>query len=159
MGISHFLNKCDSNDPHNRRLRRTIINTTERTAKQEHCGQPVNAARSPVVVPPTWSKMGGYREISAVWRAAAEELASAEKIVVIGYSLPPTDMFFQYLFALGTATDVPLSEFLVVDPSPAIKERFLPFLGEGAKAEFDFIQKKFEDEDTAKILRQKLLGE
>lgn len=90
----------------------------------------------PVIVPPTWNKAsvkyGGLRE---VWKRAAKELASAENIVVIGYSMPPTDMFFNYLFALGSDSDAHLEKFVVIDGSQdpkwntEIERRFKSLLG------------------------------
>ncbi len=122
-----------------------ILNMSERIAEHKHCQELVNTGRSPVLVPPTWSKMGGYMEIASVWRAAAKELSSAKNVFVIGYSLPPTDMFFPYLFALGTAADSRLDRFWIFNPEPEIVTRFSPSLGPGSKPHFKFCQETFEE--------------
>ena len=69
----------------------------------------------PVLVPPTWNKSTSSAPLREVWRRAARELGSAENIVVIGYSLPVTDMFFKYLFALGSDSDAHLDKFVVIN--------------------------------------------
>ena len=55
-----------------------------------------------MIVPPTWNKTEYHSNLSHVWHEAAVELGSARNIYVFGYSLPETDSFFRYLFALGT---------------------------------------------------------
>ncbi|MGD2109800.1 MAG: hypothetical protein PVI86_10445 [Phycisphaerae bacterium] len=66
----------------------------------EHCDSPLDP--EPVLVPPTWHKEDYHRGIGQVWARAAAELAEAENIFVIGYSLPLSDSFFRYLYGLGT---------------------------------------------------------
>jgi hypothetical protein len=66
---------------------------------------------SAVLVAPTNSKTESQRTLSPVWAAAASALSEAENIFVIGYSMPITDSFFHYLYALGTVGNVPLKRF------------------------------------------------
>ena len=85
-----------------------------RIARHSHsCGSALNPL--PVIVPPTWNKSSGVVGLRDVWKQAASELASADNIVVIGYSFPVTDMFFKYLFALGSDSDTHLEKFIVVN--------------------------------------------
>ncbi len=51
------------------------------------------AIENPVLVPPTWNKHGRYSQILPVWQRAVRELQGASDIIVIGYSLPPSDIF------------------------------------------------------------------
>ena len=51
-----------------------------------------------------------------MWAHAATQLAEAENIIVIGYSLPKTDQFFPILYALGTVSKSILKRFSVFDP-------------------------------------------
>ena len=103
---------------------------------------------SPVLVAPTSSKSEHHRMLSAVWAAAAKELSSAENIFVIGYSMPNTDAFFHYLYALGTVGETPLKRFWVFDPdkSGTVDERYRKLLGPGAESRYRYYQKAF---DTA----------
>lgn len=99
----------------------------------------------PIIVPPTWNKNKHYKEIEGVWQAAQNELKFAENIVVCGYSLPETDMFFRYLFALGTFGDVRLKRLLVCNPDGVnpphrgeVEERFRSMLGRISEDRFEF---------------------
>lgn len=80
----------------------------------------------PVVIPPTWSKRVAGSPLGSVWRRAIEAIQKASQIVVIGYSLPPTDTFFQYLLAVGLGSNAGLHRVVVVDldQSEAFRERY-----------------------------------
>jgi len=78
----------------------------------------------PLIVPPTWSKTEYHTFLSHVWRQAAEELTEAKYIFVIGYSIPDSDLFFQYLLGLGMLDIVRLKCFWVFDPSEDVIDRF-----------------------------------
>lgn len=75
------------------------------------CGQPPE----PVIVPPTWAK-GGHREMFApVWRRALRVLQEAGRIFIIGYSMPNTDTFFQYMLGLALARNEKIDRAIVVN--------------------------------------------
>lgn len=93
-----------------------------------------------VIVPPSWNKAEAHRGISLVWSRAAEELASATSIYVVGYSLPTTDTFFRQLYALGTAGGTPLKRFWVSDPDRSREAVFRSVLGPGARERFGFFE-------------------
>lgn len=80
----------------------------------------------PYVIPPTWSKLIGNTPIAKVWASAVDEIRSAFQIIVVGYSMPPTDTFFQYLLTLGLATNPNLFRVVVVntDDSDVFRERY-----------------------------------
>jgi len=109
-----------------------------------HCGNRVNA--QPILVPPTWNKSSYHGVLASVWATAARELAAADNIFVIGYSLPDTDVFFRYLYALGTVGKHPLERFWVFDPDDtgAVHKRFLSLLGPGAEQRFRFVKYPFD---------------
>jgi len=100
-----------------------------------------------IIIPPTWNKTEHYKYISNVWHHAAKELSEAENIFVIGYSLPESDLFFRYLFALGTVGNTPLKRFWVFNPdnSEEIKSRYRSLLGPGAKERFKYREITFLD--------------
>jgi hypothetical protein len=91
-------------------------------------------------VPPTWNKSSSTAPLKEVWRRAAKELGNAERIVVIGYSFPITDMFFKYLFALGSDSDAHLERFIVINgPNGAdTAARFKGLLGPMTSQSFVF---------------------
>ena len=91
-----------------------------RKAPCERCN---NSGLTPVFVPPTWTKSPSLAGLSNVWSSAAKEIESAEQIVVVGYSLPPTDTFFQYLLALGLRNNTGLSRVIIVNPDTSAEYR------------------------------------
>lgn len=94
-----------------------------------------NMREIPILVPPTWNKTEYGNYLSPVWRAAAAELTEAENVFVIGYSLPKSDLFFKYLFSLGTINaSRRLQRFWVFNPESSIKERFDNIVGPGIKS-------------------------
>jgi len=97
----------------------------------------------PVLVPPTWNKSEHHRNLSDVWSRAAKELSDAEDIFIIGYSLPATDSFFRYLYALGTVGETLLKRLWVFNPDNRVEERFRTMLGSAALARFQFVHEKF----------------
>ena len=54
------------------------------------------------------------------------EVTQANQLVIIGYSLPPTDTFLQYLMALGACHNEGLQRVVVVnnDGSDAFRSRY-----------------------------------
>jgi len=87
----------------------------------------------PIIVPPTWNKNSYHGQLSNVWSRAAHELATAENIFIIGYSLPETDSFFRYLYALGSESTARLRNFVVInkDNSGTVEGRFRQLIGRG----------------------------
>jgi NAD-dependent SIR2 family protein deacetylase len=55
-----------------------------------------------MVVPPVWHKRGYAQRIGELWETAADELCDADKIVIIGYSLPIFDISAKYLLLLSS---------------------------------------------------------
>ena len=82
-----------------------------------------------------------------MWRAAAAEFATAKRIVVSGFSLPQTDSFFRYLYALGTISDERIRAFRVYDPDPSgdVEKRFRALLGDEVLARFVFLRHTFQE--------------
>ncbi len=70
---------------------------------------------TPELVPPTWKKVF-EKQLEAVWQVAVDQLNSATRIVVIGFSMPPTDMHFKYLIAAGLQKNISLRQILFVNP-------------------------------------------
>ena len=110
-----------------------------------HCDK--NVHQEPVIVPPTWNKTQYHSKLSIVWSRAAQVLSEAENIFVIGYSLPLSDMFFRYLYALGTVGPSTLRRFWVFNPDSTgvTKSRFKELLGQGIQEpRFKYITQTFE---------------
>ena len=82
---------------------------------------------TPLIVPPTWNKAAWQIGLESVWKAAIEDLSSAGRIIVIGFSLPETDLFFRYLLAAGVPVGRGVDVFLF-DPSDAVEGNYTKFL-------------------------------
>lgn len=124
--------------------RYVTLNIGSQLDKFTHCNSEVH--KEPVIVPPTWNKTEYHQTLSQVWSRAASELSDAENIFVIGYSLPESDAFFRYLYALGTVGKTPLTRFWVFNPDKLGKtrDRFEKLLGPGAQVRFRYFPVTFE---------------
>ncbi len=121
---------------------RVKLEVALRISGQTHgCG----ARLEPFIVPPTWNKTMHRTHLAKVWAAAAEELADAREIIVIGYSLPETDVFFRHLMALGTVGTTRVQKFWVFDPEEKVREKFERILGPAVTERFKFHEMKFGD--------------
>lgn len=101
----------------------------------------------PVIVPPTWNKTQYHSSLANVWKHAARELSNAVNIFVIGYSLPETDSFFRYLYALGSIGSSPIKHFWVFDPdkSGTVNDRFRRMIGQGIERRYSYYKIGFSD--------------
>lgn len=70
----------------------------------------------PVIVPPTWNKTQYHGDLTKVWQRAASSLSEARNVFFCGYSLPESDYFFRYLFALGSLSKTEIKRFWVFNP-------------------------------------------
>lgn len=111
----------------------------------KHCEQKVEP--DPVIVPPTWNKTEYHQGLSQVWGRAALELSDAQNIFVSGYSLTESDLFFRYLFALGSVGQTRIKRFWVFDPDERniVRPRFQRLVGPGTRARFRFEKLQFKD--------------
>ncbi len=108
----------------------------------KHCKE--NIKPTPVIVPPTWNKTEYRQSLSKVWSRTAAELSDAENIFVSGYSLTETDLFFRYLYALGSIGRTRIKRFWVFDPDEDnVRPRFEKLIGPGAKRRFRFERAAF----------------
>jgi len=123
---------------------RVYLPLGSRLGEESHCDQPLSGP--PVLIPPTWDKAQRHRQIASVWRKAAEELASAQNIFVIGYSLPETDSFFRYLFALGADSPTRIKRFWVFNPDEdgTVEVRFRKLVGRALENRFQFHRSTFQ---------------
>ncbi len=77
-----------------------------------------------IIVPPTWNKGIEANFILPVWKQVLQELTSAGRIFIIGYSFPESDQFFKYLLGLALSKNAALTEIHVVSNTDRIRERF-----------------------------------
>jgi hypothetical protein len=90
-----------------------------------------------VIVPPTTTKSRFFANgiVREIWRGAYEALRCADRVFVLGYSLPPADLVVQSL--LTEAFTVKRPEVFVVNIEPTIARNF-EHLGVRLNTEFCF---------------------
>lgn len=104
-----------------------------------------HSSLEPLIVPPTWNKLAYQPLLAPIWKKAAEVLSEAENIIVIGYSLPLSDSFFRYLYALSSDSNNTIKRFWVFNPDPDVEGRFLQMIGRGIEKRFRFHLHPFEN--------------
>lgn len=82
----------------------------------------LKAGAAPELVPPTWKK-SFEDQLTYVWDEAIRSLCGATRIVVIGFSMPQTDMHFKYLLAAALKDSVSLREIIFIDPKSDVVKR------------------------------------
>lgn len=71
---------------------------------------------TPELIPPTWRKSFDG-SLMYVWKEALTQISRATRLVIIGFSVPPTDLHFKYLIAGGLRENVSLREIVFVNPN------------------------------------------
>lgn len=101
----------------------------------------------PLIVPPTFDKTVYFNNetIRTIWRLASERLASATRLVVIGYSLPISDLMMRSFLKASAKS---IKELVVVDPNFEVSNQFKKLLNiaeanliDGAECFEHFVEK------------------
>lgn len=77
---------------------------------------PTQAVETPLILPPVFNKMNSG-DVSPVWRKALEILREAKNIILVGYSLPKTDIYMQYFLKSAIGPNSSLQKIIVFDPT------------------------------------------
>jgi hypothetical protein len=109
----------------------------------------------PVIVPPSWNKEKHQQTLRMVWQKAAEVLATAENIFVIGYSLPPSDQFFRAFLALSTVSDAIIQRFWIFDPGD-VSGRYDELVGPAISGPGYFRHERMEFTEAIRFLARHL---
>jgi hypothetical protein len=96
------------------------MNWASQTDSTSICiGSEYRALRSesliPELVPPTWRK-SFTPAIQSVWASAVDAIRSATRLIVIGFSAPPSDLHFKYLMAAGLQENLSIRDIVFFDP-------------------------------------------
>lgn len=86
------------------------------------------------IIPPTWFKDLTTFPYAEVWRAARREIRSSRILVVIGYSVPQTDLFSKSLFKVEAGSKEKrekLDLLVLVNPDANARRRFLDVIRGG----------------------------
>jgi hypothetical protein len=80
-----------------------------------------------ILVPPTWKK-GTNGALNNVWNEAVKALSNATRIVIIGFSLPATDIHIRYLLAAGLQENISLRNIYCFNPAEIVKSNLFEVL-------------------------------
>ena len=75
-----------------------------------------NDGAAPELIPPTWKKVF-QNQFAQVWGSAVDALRNATRIIIIGFSIPPTDLHFKYLLAAGLQNNLSLRKVAFFNPA------------------------------------------
>jgi NAD-dependent SIR2 family protein deacetylase len=75
-----------------------------------------------VLIPPTWYKYNTSEVFTRIWARAIEEISKATHLLMIGYSFPRTDAFFDQLLTLALKKSKNLKQVYVVNTDKNIEE-------------------------------------
>ena len=74
------------------------------------------------IIPPEWNKSFDQGFFGSLWQKAAQEIRKHKAIVVIGYSMPPTDLHSSSLFRTSMKAKS-IKSLIVVNPDQAARRR------------------------------------
>lgn len=102
------------------------LNFTDSDSKDWNPGlnPPTNNVEYPIIVPPVSNKEI-YYQLEDTWRTALITLRKANKIVIVGYSLPDTDIYIQYFLKTALGPNNRLDSITIFDPvifDPSMRE-------------------------------------
>lgn len=70
----------------------------------------------PQILPPISNKMSGNTS-DRMWSVALQRLRKAKNVVIVGYSLPRTDIYMQYFLKAALGPNMDLNKISVFDPA------------------------------------------
>ncbi len=80
----------------------------------------------PLIIPPVNHKAALiHHELHPLWRLAEDKLTKANKVIVFGYSCPPTDFESANMLRRATNTGIDPISFDVIDPNPSAFKRYV----------------------------------
>jgi hypothetical protein len=88
------------------------------------------------IIPPTWFKDLQQEPFASIWKAARRQIRAAKIMVVVGYSVPPTDLFSRSLFKVEAGSKEGrqrLELVVLVNPDREARRRFFELVKGGVE--------------------------
>ncbi|MBL7152452.1 MAG: hypothetical protein ISS79_01955 [Phycisphaerae bacterium] len=76
----------------------------------------VHPVDDPFILPPMINKMSSTKPITKMWATAIQRLRTAKNVIIVGYSLPQTDIYMQYFLKAALGPNLNLNRIYVFDP-------------------------------------------
>jgi hypothetical protein len=94
----------------------------------------LNRRLRPTLIPPIWRK-SFTGALSQIWDAAVTALSEATRIIIIGFSMPPTDIHIKFLLAAGLQDNISLRKLYCFDPNANVGENLFQIFRRELKEE------------------------
>ena len=110
-------------------------------AIEERVSKASVADKVPLIVPPTTEKSLFFKHesLKQMWSQALLALLEADRLFVVGYSLPATDLAIRLFLHEGSKGIEPEKELYVVNSDPLVLERYRELLGQAYVIRDDFV--------------------
>jgi hypothetical protein len=95
------------------------------------------------IIPPTWFKNLEESPFQNIWKKARKEIRTARALVVVGYSVPDTDLFSRSLFKVEAGSKdkrEKLDLLVAVNPSPKDRQKFIDMIRGGLESSTRIIE-------------------
>ena len=85
----------------------------------------------PAIIPPTYAKLESKKWLKEIWYHAYKAISTANTIVFIGYSMPPTDGFMRAMIhaALASRIQTNMPNIFIIDPNPEVHKNYSELFG------------------------------
>jgi hypothetical protein len=86
------------------------------------------------IVPPTWFKDLTIAPYNDIWKEARKQVRRSQIMVIIGYSVPATDLFSKSLLKVEAGSKIKrekLKLLILVNPDEAARSRFINLIKDG----------------------------
>jgi len=82
------------------------------------------------IIPPTWNKGIHKEDIKSIWKLAYKVISEANYIRIIGYSLPLTDSYVNFLLksAVVNSGNLKNIDVICLDPDSTVYEKYKEFI-------------------------------
>ena len=128
--------------------------------EQEPTGlAPTNPSYEPPFIVPPISTKSISEPASDIWRVALERLREAKRVVIVGYSMPDTDIYMKFFLKTALGPNADLSDITVFNPAlfetnnnaKAMKDRYSSCFSENLRKRINFYPRR-----TASIRESRL---
>ncbi len=114
----------------------------------------------PYMLPPIFNKLT-TTEPREMWKVALERLRQAKNIIIVGYSLPATDIYMQYFLKTAVGPNLDLNRVYVFDPvlfeggerAQSMVDRYLSCFAPQMRNRIDFFPGSRGSEATVSMAR------
>jgi hypothetical protein len=100
---------------------------------------PIKAIKDPFIIPPVANKQL-TANLKNIWKLSLERIREARNIIFVGYSMPETDIYFQFFLKTAIGPNTDLNKILIFNPgiNEIMKNRYLSCFSDQYKKKVEF---------------------